>query len=70
MYMYIARVKAKYDHFSSGADQLRFLVGDEIIVLEESEEFKGLWRGKNELRGEGLFPSNYVEEITEGTQYQ
>ena len=50
---------------SNGADQLLFNVGDEIIVLEESEEFKGLWRGKLGQR-EGLFPSNYVEEITEG----
>ena len=67
--MYIARVKAKYDHLSAGADQLHFLAGQEIILLEESEEFKGLWRGKKRQE-EGLFPSHYVEEITEGTQYQ
>ena len=67
--MYIARVKAKYHHWSAGADHLPFAAGQEIIVLEESEEFKGLWRGKIG-QSEGLFPSNYVEEITEGTQYQ
>ena len=64
--MYIARVKAKCIHWASGADQLFFNDGDEIIVLKESDEFKGLWRGKIGER-EGLFPSNYVEEITEGT---
>ena len=64
--MYIARVKAKYDHMSYGAGHLQFFVGNEITVLEESEEYKGLWRGKIGQR-EGLFPSNYVEEITEGT---
>ena len=64
--MYIARVKAKYYHWTKATDHLYFDAGDEIIVLEESEEFKGLWRGKIE-QDEGLFPSNYVEEITEGT---
>ena len=65
--MYIARVKAKYDHWSADpANRLYFSAGDEIIVLEESEEFKGLWRGKMGQE-EGLFPSHYVEEITEGT---
>ena len=64
--MYIARVKAKYDHWSRHVNHLHFLAGNEIIVLEESVEFKGLWRGKIGQH-EGLFPSNYVEEITEGT---
>ena len=65
--MYIARVRAKYHHLSIYApDRLSFDVGQEIIVLEKSEEFKGLWRGKIGQE-EGFFPSNYVEEITEGT---
>ena len=64
--MYIARVKAKYKYWSADDDHLFFITGDEIIVLEESEEFKGLWRGKIGQE-EGLFSSNYVEEITEGT---
>ena len=66
MHMYIARVKAKYQYWSAGDDHLFFIAGDEIIVLEESEEFKGLWRGKIGQK-EGLFPSHYVKEITEGT---
>ena len=64
--MCIARVKAKYRHRTIATGHLPFVAGDEIIVLEESEEFKGLWRGKIGQE-EGLFPSNYVEEITEGT---
>ena len=64
--MYIARVKAKYHHLSHGADHLSFGAGIKIIVLEGSEELKGLWRGKIGQQ-EGLFPSHYVEEITEGT---
>ena len=64
--MYIARVKAKYPYGTYATDHLLFNAGDEIIVLEESEEFKGLWRGKIG-QDEGLFPSNYVKEITEGT---
>ena len=67
MHLYIARVKAKYDHYPPpNTDHLLFYTGTEIIVLGESEEFKGLWRGKiGQI--EGLFPSHYVEEITEGT---
>ena len=65
--MYIARVKAKYQYLTFGdADHLSLFSGQEIIVLEESEEFKGLWKGKIGQH-EGLFPSHYVEEITEGT---
>ena len=67
MHLYIARVKAKYGHWSRGADRLHFNPGNEIIVLEESEEFKGLCWGKMGQEKEGFFPFNYVEKITEGT---
>ena len=46
-------------------DELKLAEGDEVIVLDIVEE--GWWRGKIGHK-EGIFPSNFVEEITEKSE--
>ena len=60
--LFLATVKAEYS-YNGSIDQLTFLAGQEIIVLEAPEELGGWWRGKiGEWKG--LFPSTYVKGFT------
>ncbi|KAF8064245.1 hypothetical protein FPV67DRAFT_1629313 [Lyophyllum atratum] len=53
-------VRARHS-FSGSADELSFIAGDEIVVI--NEVLDGWWMG--ELNGKtGLFPTTYVEPVT------
>eukprot|EP01038_Epipyxis_sp_PR26KG_P013936 gene13936-18692_t len=53
------KVKALFDHVAEDEDELAFVAGDIIEVIEKLDE--GWWKGR--VRGkEGLFPTNYVQE--------
>lgn len=56
------RARVVYSYKPVNDDELRLEVGDVIDVLDEVEE--GWWRGN--LKGRvGVFPSNFVKEMTE-----
>ena len=60
----IRKVRALYDLSSPEADELSFVKGDVITVLEQV--YKDWWRGT--LRGNtGIFPLNYVTPISDPT---
>jgi amphiphysin len=48
-----------YDHEPDADDELPFLAGDTIEVIDSSDE--GWWKGRCNGK-EGLFPTNYVQE--------
>ncbi|CAO3660770.1 unnamed protein product [Umbelopsis ramanniana] len=60
------QVKAIYDFSGENPNELNLCAGDVITVIEEIDQ--GWWKGElfdaNGNRQQGLFPSNYVEEIT------
>ncbi|KAG0308013.1 hypothetical protein BGZ98_009233 [Dissophora globulifera] len=59
------QVRALYNFEATGEGELSFHKGDVITVIEEIDE--GWWEGEfvdsNGVRFEGMFPSNYVEEV-------
>lgn len=59
------QVKAIYDFSGENPNELNLCAGDVITVIEEIDQ--GWWKGElfdaNGNRQQGLFPSNYVEEI-------
>ncbi|GAB5588690.1 hypothetical protein Unana1_03590 [Umbelopsis nana] len=59
------QVKAIYDFSGENANELNLCAGDVITVVEEIDQ--GWWMGEmydaNGVKQQGLFPSNYVEEI-------
>ena len=58
--MSIINFKALYSYAGQHEDELAFNVGDIITLISKEEE--AWWKG--ELDGnQGVFPSNYVEEI-------
>ena len=59
------RAKAKFSYHPQAEDELELADGVEVIVLGVVEE--GWWRGKVGQK-EGVFPSNFVEEITEESE--
>ena len=59
------RAKAKFSYHPQAEDELELADGDEVIVLDIVEE--GWWRGKVGHK-EGVFPSNFVDEITEESE--
>lgn len=55
-------MKVLFSYSPEQEDELPLDVGDVLEFIEEVEE--GWWRGK--LKGrEGIFPSNFVEEVEE-----
>lgn len=56
------KAKARFSYHPQAEDELELADGDEVIVLEVVEE--GWWKGRIGQK-EGVFPSNFVEEITE-----
>lgn len=59
------QVKAIYDFNGENANELNLYAGDIITVVEEIDD--GWWMGElydaNGNKQQGLFPSNYIEEI-------
>jgi len=54
-------VVALFDHEAEEVDELGFVVGDKIEVLDDSDA--GWWEGLSLTSGKkGIFPSNYVEK--------
>ena len=56
------RAIARFSYHPELEDELELAVGDEVLVLEVIEE--GWWKGRIGQK-EGVFPINFVEEITE-----
>ena len=56
------KAKARFSYHPQTEDELELADGDEVLVLEVVEE--GWWKGRVGHK-EGVFPSNFVEEITE-----
>jgi len=57
----IRNLVALYNYDATEDNELAFVEGDSIALLEENES--GWWRGRLQNNGkEGLFPSNFVEE--------
>ena len=55
-------VVAKFNYEPSRDDELELFKGQQVLVLEQSED--AWWRGRNEESGQdGWFPSNYVEPV-------
>lgn len=53
--------KAVYDYDAQDADELTLRVNDVVSIVRKDPS--GWWQGK--LKGrEGLFPANYVEELS------
>ena len=59
------RAKAKFSYHLQAEDELELVDGVEMIVLVIAEE--GWWRGRVGQK-DGVFPSNFVEEITEESE--
>ncbi|CCU82874.1 unnamed protein product [Blumeria hordei] len=60
----VSRVRAIYNFQASEPDELTFVKGDVIAVLESV--YKDWWKGL--LRGQtGIFPLNYVEKLADPT---
>jgi hypothetical protein len=52
---------ALYDHEADAADELNFLAGDHVEVLEAGDG--GWWKGRCHGKT-GLFPVNYVQALS------
>lgn len=60
----VSRVRALFDFQPSEPGELQFRKGDVIAVLESA--YKDWWKGS--LRGQtGIFPLNYVEQLSDPT---
>jgi len=57
------RFKALFGHVGKEKDELSFIEGDIIVLLETSED-SDWWKGKLEVSGKvGLFPRNFFAEL-------
>ncbi|KAF9988063.1 hypothetical protein BGZ75_010113 [Mortierella antarctica] len=66
------QVKALYNFEATGEGELSLRKGDIVRIIEEIDE--GWWEGEmvdlHGVRHEGMFPSNYVEEVTHNANPQ
>ncbi|CAO3571533.1 unnamed protein product [Mortierella alpina] len=66
------QVKALYNFEATGEGELSLRKGDIVRIIEEIDE--GWWEGEivdpHGVRHEGMFPSNYVEEVTQDVSPQ
>ncbi|KAG0367837.1 hypothetical protein BC939DRAFT_532335 [Gamsiella multidivaricata] len=64
------QVRALYNFEATGEGELSFQKGDIVRIIEEIDE--GWWEGEmvdaSGMRHEGMFPSNYVEEVFSDTE--
>ncbi|CAG8466236.1 3320_t:CDS:10 [Diversispora eburnea] len=63
-----AELKAKviYEYDADGDDEINLKEEEVVVILDKSDD--DWWKGRNENGEVGLFPSNYVELITEKEQ--
>jgi hypothetical protein len=53
---------AMFDFTGQATEDLEFIEGDTILILERTQIENDWWRGKNMRTGkEGVFPSNYIQ---------
>lgn len=57
----LCKCRALYDYEPQGDDELKVTEGDVIEVLQKQDD--GWWEGRLPSGKQGVFPSNYVEEI-------
>ena len=58
----LRKAKARFSYHPEAEDELELADGDEVIILDVIED--GWWKGRVGTK-EGVFPSNFVEEIPE-----
>ena len=54
------KARARFSYHPEAEDELQLADGDEVIILDVVED--GWWKGRVGNK-EGVFPSNFVEEI-------
>jgi hypothetical protein len=55
--------RVMYDFDAPGGDELRLVTGTIVIVLDNTSDPGGWWKGQNSNGEQGVFPYNYVELI-------
>jgi len=59
----LKQLVAVYSYDATEDNEISFLEGDTIMLLEKDDS--GWWKGRNLKGQEGLFPSNFVEVVGE-----
>jgi len=58
----LRKARARFSYHPEAEDELQLADGDEVIILDIVED--GWWKGRVGNK-EGVFPSNFVDEIPE-----